>query len=194
MCPFFCDFSWPQEFHDIFGSLCNSRLYLGMVTELLYPQVQRADDGLVWRTGLDVSGTTLYVVAEALLKIHPISNKRMKRLTHHVIVLEAQLAGLTGLQDLHPDKLDLCLAVLKHLLCSCEQLPILWTKWEIKCSQKYYERNTVNACIKGFSIVDIWVKHMAVTLLHSILQHFVFHVHCIKQQDASSCPYLEQEN
>lgn len=96
-----------------------------MVTELLYPQVQRADDGLVWRTGLDVSGTTLYVVAEALLKIHPISNKRMKRLTHHVIVLEAQLAGLTGLQDLHPDKLDLCLAVLKHLLCSCEQLPIL---------------------------------------------------------------------
>lgn len=46
-----------------------------MVTELLYPQVQRADDGLVWGTGLSVTGTTLYVVAEALLKIHPISNK-----------------------------------------------------------------------------------------------------------------------
>lgn len=41
------------------------------------------------------------------------------RLTHHVIVLKAQLAGLAGLEDLHPDELYLRPAVLKHLLGGC---------------------------------------------------------------------------
>lgn len=39
-----------------------------------------------------------------------------RRLTHHVVALEAQLAGLAGLEDLHPDELDLRPAVLEHLL------------------------------------------------------------------------------
>lgn len=37
-------------------------------------------------------------------------------LTHHVVVLEAQLAGLAGLEDLHPDEFYLRPAVLEHLL------------------------------------------------------------------------------
>lgn len=48
--------------------------------------------------------------------LHSISGCK-RRLTHHVVVIEAQLAGLAGLEDLHPDELDLRLAVLKHLLC-----------------------------------------------------------------------------
>ena len=40
-------------------------------------------------------------------------------LTHHVVVIEAHLAGLAGLEDLHPDELDLRLAVLEHLLGGC---------------------------------------------------------------------------
>lgn len=39
-----------------------------------------------------------------------------RRLTHDIIALEAQLVGLAGLKDLHPDELNLRLAVLKHLL------------------------------------------------------------------------------
>lgn len=54
MCPLFCDFARPQEFHDVLGSLSHSGLYLGVVTQLLHPQVQRADDRLVWRTTKDV--------------------------------------------------------------------------------------------------------------------------------------------
>ena len=36
---FFGDFSRAQKFHDILGSLCDSRLYPGVVTQLLHPQV-----------------------------------------------------------------------------------------------------------------------------------------------------------
>lgn len=50
MCSLFCYFSWAQQLHDILGSFCYSRLDPGMMTQLLHPQVQRADDGLVWRT------------------------------------------------------------------------------------------------------------------------------------------------
>ena len=46
-------------------------------------------------------------------------------LTHHVVIIEAQLVGLAGLEDLHADELDLHLAVLEHLLGSREQLAIL---------------------------------------------------------------------
>lgn len=45
-------------------------------------------------------------------------NECGRRLTHHIIAFEAQLVGLAGLEDLHPDELDLRLAVLKHLLGS----------------------------------------------------------------------------
>lgn len=45
--PFFCDFARPQEFHHVFGSLSHSGLYPGVVTQLLHPQVQRANDGLI---------------------------------------------------------------------------------------------------------------------------------------------------
>lgn len=54
MCFFFCDFSRAQEFHDVLGSLGHGGLYLGVVAQLLHPQVQRADDGLVWRTREDM--------------------------------------------------------------------------------------------------------------------------------------------
>lgn len=37
-------------------------------------------------------------------------------LTDHVVALKAQLAGLAGLEDLHPDELNFRLAVLEHLL------------------------------------------------------------------------------
>lgn len=37
MCSFFCDFSWAQQFHDVFGSLGDGGLYLGVVTQLLHP-------------------------------------------------------------------------------------------------------------------------------------------------------------
>lgn len=46
-------------------------------------------------------------------------------LTHHVVVVKAQLAGLAGFEDLHPDELNLHLAVLKHLLSRRQQLAIL---------------------------------------------------------------------
>lgn len=46
-------------------------------------------------------------------------------LTNHVVALKAQLADLAGLQDLHPDELNLGLAVLEHLLRCCQQLSIL---------------------------------------------------------------------
>lgn len=45
-----CDFSRAQQFHDVFGPLGDGGLDLGVVTQLLHPQVQRADDGLVWET------------------------------------------------------------------------------------------------------------------------------------------------
>ena len=51
-------------------------------------------------------------------------------LTHNVVVIEAQLVGLAGLQDLHADELDLHLAVLEHLLSGREQLAILPEKHE----------------------------------------------------------------
>lgn len=50
---FFRDFSRAQQFHDVLGSLGDGGLDLGVVTQLLHPQVQRADDGLVWGTRKD---------------------------------------------------------------------------------------------------------------------------------------------
>lgn len=52
---FLRDFSRAQQFHDVFGSLGDGGLDLGVVTQLLHPQVQRADDGLVWRTRKDAA-------------------------------------------------------------------------------------------------------------------------------------------
>ena len=53
MCSLLCDFSRAQELHDVLGSLGHGGLYLGVMTQLLHPQVQRADDGFVWRTEKD---------------------------------------------------------------------------------------------------------------------------------------------
>lgn len=45
--------------------------------------------------------------------------------TNDIIVVEAELAGLAGFEDLHSDELDLCFAVLKHLLCCSKQFSVL---------------------------------------------------------------------
>lgn len=61
---------------------------------------------------------TLCVLAEAL-QSHQEKTNCSQRLTHHIIVLKAQLAGLAGLEDLHPDEFNLRPAIQKHLLGSC---------------------------------------------------------------------------
>lgn len=66
MCSLFCDFSCAQEFHDVLGSLGYSGLYPGVVTQLLHPQVQRADDGFVWRMKKDM---TLYLETKLFTRL-----------------------------------------------------------------------------------------------------------------------------
>ncbi len=58
--------------------------------------------------------------------------------TNDIIVVEAELAGLAGFENLHSDELDLGFAVLKHLLCGCKQFSVLQGKHKIKsCKNKY---------------------------------------------------------
>lgn len=42
------------------------------------------------------------------------------------LVVLRLLRGLHGLSDLHADDVDLCLAVLQHLLSRLEELLVLW--------------------------------------------------------------------
>lgn len=109
--PFLCDFAGAQEFHDVLGSLGHGRLYPGVVAQLLHPQVQGADDGLVWR-GKARSRLWHHAPRRAMLAV----TASKQGLTDHVIALKAQLAGLAGLEDLHPDEFNFRLAVLEHLL------------------------------------------------------------------------------
>lgn len=74
------------------------------------------------------------------------------------IVVEAELAGLTGFEDLHSDELDLCFAVLKHLLCCCKQFPVLWSQQhshrtevmqiqiQILCDEMLFDRKFPSSC------------------------------------------------
>ncbi len=58
--------------------------------------------------------------------------------TNDIIVVEAELAGLAGFENLHSDELDLGFAVLKHLLCGCKQFSVLQGQRKIKsCKNKY---------------------------------------------------------
>ncbi len=58
--------------------------------------------------------------------------------TNDIIVVEAELAGLAGFENLHSDELDLGFAVLKHLLCCCKQFSVLQGQHKIKsCKNKY---------------------------------------------------------
>lgn len=67
-----------------------------------------------------------------------------KRMIDTLVVLRL-LRGLHGLSDLHADDVDLCLAVLQHLLSRLEKLLVLWRdriKQEMRESVKseYYRR------------------------------------------------------
>lgn len=61
------------------------------------------------------------------------------------LVVLRLLRGLHGLSDLHADDVDLCLAVLQHLLSCLEKLLVLWRdriKQEMRESvmSEYYRR------------------------------------------------------
>lgn len=58
--------------------------------------------------------------------------------TNDIVVVEAELAGLAGFENLHSDELDFVFAVLKHLLCCCKQFSVLKDQHKIKsCKNKY---------------------------------------------------------
>lgn len=126
MCSLFCDFSCAKKFHNVLGSLRHGRLYPGMVTQLLHPKVQRADDGLVLWTMKNLALLQVFFFFLWVLWLRSFRTKYI--FTNHVVVLKAQLVGLACLEDLHSDELDLHLAVLKHLLRRCQQLAILRAK------------------------------------------------------------------
>lgn len=118
--PFLSQFTRAQQLHDILGPLGHSILYPCVMAEFLHPQVQWTDDGFGCTTTPQIYFSFVFVelwmltLAELCLSV-----------TNDIIVVEAELAGLAGFEDLHSDELDLGFAVLKHLLCCCKQFSVL---------------------------------------------------------------------